>query len=118
MTVNYGPRTAKFISKLVQLTQEGRLKWKSVAGTTGSPRFIAKLQGRELSISSEEPSTDRSFGMIGFGVPSRRIVLTIGPGEDAEATRLIDAAGAGDLYDSIFRIVGGLDKLFDDVLKE
>jgi hypothetical protein len=121
MTINYGARTAKFISKLVQLTQEGKLRWITMysSSATSYPKFKTQLHGRELELSCDAAQSVGGAGFINtyLGIPSRTVVLQIGAGVDAEATKLINAAGAGDLYDSVFRIVGGLDKLFDDVLK-
>jgi hypothetical protein len=121
MPVNYGPKTAKFISRLVQLTQEGKLKWQTVPVTSRAsyPSFKARVAGRDLELSCDAPpATTSSQFVAGYlGMPTRTVVLSIGPSSDAEPTRLVNATGSEDLYDSVFRMVGGLDKLFDDVLK-
>lgn len=130
-------KPVRFISKLVQLTQERKIEWE-VAGTQGSgPSFVATVEGRRLKIfkySEKQPNPDyaRLFNNSGAftlstltisGRPNppetiivQGIVLEIADDAGRPAYKFDNRAGLADLYESASFSASKVDELMDTVL--
>jgi hypothetical protein len=133
-------KTVRFISKLVQLTQDRKIEWQSAASPEQGTAFLAVVGGRRIRIykfSKEVPNPDyasyasptshvttSSFGTI-FGstsaVPPKTIlrsgaVLEVFDDAGRAAYKFENRTGLSDLYESASYSAAKVDDLMDAVL--
>jgi hypothetical protein len=135
-----GDKTVQFISKLVQLTQDGKLSWQPISSSTTGNVLLAQIDDRQLQLQrySEKvpvPSTVESTANVVAStissiaqstglLPSTSATMTktgvrlTVSGKDRQGFYTFDdKAGLSDLYESASYSAAQVDELIDLVLK-
>ncbi len=124
----------KFVSKLVQLTQEGKLNWRGTAAPVRfknvppSAAFLTEIDGKSLRIyKTRNERTVLSggglLGTLGTLEPQTKTVVTMDPVLEVldkyqqTAYAFEETAGLDDLYEAAAFASADVNELIDSVLR-
>lgn len=120
-------RTVEFVSRLVRLSQEDRIKWRPVPPSRGDKNysaFQAKIGGRNLRIeeTTQEIEDPSSVFMLSTRVSPRLMTtsayLDVLDEDGRVMYTLRNVAGLSDLFRSAGAAASGIEELIDSVLRK
>lgn len=106
----------RFVSKLIELTQAGMLKWKA----RNENEYFAVLNGRTLDVyRTDETSVQSNLASVIVGAGRRRIyALNIGKTEDADMFSIKNQYGVQNLFTSVVLASTKVESFMDSVLSD